>query len=154
MRLWARVRTLAGGPTPRLLGDFKIAYLEELRLAHQLRMHAERVPYPNISAVLLGLARGQDEHAALVRKRVADLGGTLDAGQVGAPHEGRNYWTRLTHDLADLRAQGLRYLELAQHWDTEDGDSATLCTSLAHEESAACRVISDLITRSDPHAAD
>jgi hypothetical protein len=154
MRLWARVREIAAGRSYRLLGDLTTAYFEELRLAGQLRAHAERVPYPDLATVLLGLANGQDQHAALVRERVARLGGALDTSQVGAPHEGPNYWARLTHDLADLRAQGLSYLELAHRWDTEDEESAALCATLAHEESAACRVIGDMIARSDPHAAD
>lgn len=154
MGLWERVRGLAGGPARRLAGDLANAYLEELRLARQLRLHAERVPYPNLAATLLGLAEVQDKHAALLRERVTQLGDTVDAGAAGAPRDGRNYWERLTFDLADLRARSKRYLELALHWDVDDAESAALCTRLAHEDAAAGRVIDDLIARSDPHAQD
>ena len=153
MGLLARVRDFVGGPSRRLAGDLTAAYLEELRLARQLRLHAERVPYPNLAAPLLGLADRQERHAALLRERVGGLGGNVGADGVGVPREGRNYWERLTFDLADLRALSQRYLELTHYWDV-DAESAALCARLAHEDGEACHLIGDLIARSDPHAAD
>ena len=147
MGLWGR-------GSRRLAVELAAACLEEQRLARQLRAHAERVPYPNLAATLSQLAEKQDAHAALVRARVVALGGAVAADAPGEPRDGRNYWERLTVDLADLRAQSQRYLELAHRCDVDDVESAALCTRLAHEDGDACRVVSELIARSDPHAAD
>lgn len=152
MGLWERVRDLTGGSKRRLITDLTTAYHEELRVALQLRLHAERVPYPNLAATLLGLAEREDAHAALVREQLARLGATITSAGAGSPRGGRNYWERLTFDLEDLRAKGARYRELALHWDVDEPDTAAVFDRLANEDAVLCRVIGDLIARSDPHA--
>ena len=152
--LWERVRDLAGGAKRRIIVDLTAAYREELRVAMQLRLHAERVPYPNLAATLLGLAEHEDAHAALVREQLTRLGATVEGADPGSPRGGRNYWERLTFDLEDLRAKGARYRELAQHWDIDDVETADVFERLAREDAALCRAVGDLITRSDPHAED
>jgi hypothetical protein len=154
MGVWTRVRELASGPRRRILAAITAAYHDELRVAQQLRLHAEHVPYPNIAARLLALADQADARAVLLRERATDLGGAVDAAGPGAPRGGRNCWERLTVDLGDLRAQSKRYLELAQHWDIEDAETAALFARLAREDGAMCRVVGDLVARSDPHAQD
>ena len=154
MGLWERVRDLTGRPKRRIVADLAAAYHEELRVAMQLRVHAQHVPYPNLAATLLGLAEREDAHAALVREQLTKLGATVANGDVGAPRGGRNYWERLTIDLEDLRSKVQRYRELALHWDVADAESAAVFERLAHEDTALCRVLGDLIARSDPHAED
>jgi hypothetical protein len=150
--LWERVRDLTGGSKRRIVTDLTAAYHEELRVALQLRLHAERVPYPNLAATLLGLAEREDAHAALVREQLARLGATITSTGAGSPRGGRNYWERLTFDLEDLRAKGAHYRELALHWDVDEPDTAAIFDRLANEDAVLCRVIGDLIARSDPHA--
>ena len=154
MGLWERVRDYTAGPQRRILADLTAAYHEELRMALQLRLHAERVPYPNSAARLLELADREDAHAALVREQIARLGGAVTSGGAGTPRGGRNYWERLTFDLEDMRAKGQRNRELSIHWDVEDAETAKLFARLADEDHVLCRVIGDLIARSDPHAED
>ncbi len=154
MGLWERVRDLAGGPARRLSADLTTSYHEELRVALQLRLHAEHVPYPSSAASLLGLAEREDAHAALLREQLTRLGGTVAAAGAGTPRGGRNYWERLTFDLEDLRAKSGRYRELANHWDLHDPETAAVFDRLAHEDATLCRVVGDLIARSDPHAED
>ena len=153
MGLWERVRDLAGGPERRILAELVAAYHEELRMALQLRLHAERVPYPSSAARLLALADHEDAHAALVREHLTRRGGAPTSGGAGAPRGGRNYWQRLTFDLEDMRMKGQRHRELSIHWD-EDAEAAQLFARLADEDHVLCRVIGDLIARSDPHAED
>ena len=154
MGLWERVRDLTGGPQRRLIADLTASYHEELRVALQLRLHAERVPYPASAARLLALAEREDAHAALVRERLARLGATVTSAGAGTPRGGRNYWERLTFDLEDLRAKSARLRELANHWDLDDPETAAIFDRLAREDATLCRVIGDLVARSDPHAED
>jgi hypothetical protein len=130
------------------------AYHDELRVGRQLRLHAENVPYRSLAATLLALADREDGHAALLREEMTRLGGSEYAAGSGVPRGGRNYWQRLTFDLEDLRAKMRRYLESARHWDVEFPETAALFQRIAHEDAASCRVIGELVTRSDPHAAD
>jgi len=148
------MRELGGGAKRRILLDLERAYREELRVALQLRVHAQRVPYPDHAATLLGLAEREDAHAAAVRQQIEHLGAVAPSGDPGTPRGGHNYWERLTFDLEDLRAKSGRFRELALHWDVDDADTAALFDRLAHEDAVLCRVVSDLITRSDPHAED
>ena len=155
MSLWERVRDLAAGPTRRLVRDLAAAYQHERRMAAQLRVHAERVPYPNLATTLTGLADDEDAHATRLQDEITRRGGVANGAVVAtATRPGRNYWERLTIDLEELRAKSKRYLELAQHWDLDDAAAAALFTDLAHEDAAMCRVLGDLIARSDPHALD
>jgi hypothetical protein len=152
--LWERVRDLAGGPQRRIVTDLVASYHEELRMALQLRLHAERVPYPSSAARLLEIADREDAHAALLREHIARRGGTVTSAGAGAPRGGRNYWERLTFDLEDLREKNHRHRELSIHWDVDDPETARLFARLADEDHVLCRIIGDLIARSDPHAED
>lgn len=154
MGLWARVRQLASRPERRLLADLGGAYHEELRLARQLRLHGERVPYPSLAAQLAALADQEEAHAALLREQIARLGGAVDPAGMGSTRGGRNYWERLTVDLQDLRAKSKRYRELADHWDIENAEAAGLFARISDEDIAMGRILVDLIARSDPHAQD
>jgi hypothetical protein len=152
--LWERVRDLTGGPARRLIADLTASYHEALRVALQLRLHAERVPYPSSAARLLELAEREDTHAALVREQLTRLGATVTSAGAEAPRGGRNYWERLTFDLEDLRAKSAHHRELANHWDLDDPETAAVFDRLSREDAALCRVIGDLVARADPHAED
>ena len=154
MGLWTRVRDLTAGPQRRILHDLTAAYHDEKRMARQLRADAERVPYPNLADALLGLAAEEDTHAARLQQQLERLGGATGEADVGMRRAGRNYWERLAITLEALRAKSKRYRELAQHWDLDDAVSGALFGELANEDAAMCRVVGDLIARSDPHALD
>ena len=47
-----------------------------------------------------------------------------------------------------------RYRELALHWDVDYPETAALFDRLAHDAMAMTNVVTGLIARSDPHAAD
>ena len=148
------MRELAGGPRRRILEDLHHAYLEELRLARQLRLHAERVPYLPQARTLEDLAAQEDVHGASLEGEIRRLGGLPDLAGLGEPRGGRNHWERLSLDLAAIQAHGKRFIELAQRWDIDHPETATLLMRLAHEEGALARVVGELLARSDPHAVD
>jgi hypothetical protein len=154
MGLWTHVRRLAAGALGRLLESLAATYGDELRLGRQLRLHAERVPYPSLAASLLALADRADMHAAALREEIARLGGGTDALPVATPRGGRNHWERLATDLEDLQAMGKRYLELAQRWDGDFPETAALLGRLARENAGMRRAVQEMIALSDPHAAD
>ena len=154
MGLWTRIRTRTRGPNRALREELSSAYLDELRMARQFRLHAERVPYPNLGAAMRGLGDQEEAHAALLHAELARLGSAPGASDGSSPPTGRNHWERLTVDFADLRAKIKRYIELAQHWDIEHPDTAALFGRVAREETTMCRVLGEMIARSDPHAQD
>jgi len=154
MGFLTRMRRLAAGPRGRLLDDLTTAYHGELKVAQQLRTHAEGVPYPTLAGNLQRLADTQEANAALLRSEIERLGSPVPPPESSAPRSGRNYWERLTYDLDDLRAMNRRYIELAQHWDTEYPEAAGLFSRLARETGESGKVVRDLVARSDSHAVD
>jgi hypothetical protein len=148
------MRELTQGPERRLVTELANACAEERRMARQLQLHAERVPYPDLAGTLRGLAEQEEAHAALLLDELKRFGTANGVGTTRQPRSGRNYWERLTFDLEDLRAKAKRYVELAQHWDGDYPQAAALLQRLVRDEAAMCQVLGELIARSDPHAED
>ena len=151
MAFWSELR---GGARGRLLAALVQAHRDESRLAEQLRSHAALVPYPADGDHLRGLAERAQARAAAVADELARHRAAIQNGDARLPRGGRNYWQRLTVDLEDLQALGKRYRELALHWDIDYPETAALFDRLAHDSHAMTRVVTGLIARSDPHAAD
>ncbi len=154
MAFWSHLREMAGGSRPRILRALTEAHRDELRLGRQLRLHAESVPYAAYGTQLRELADRADARAARVAEEITRLRAAIRNGDGRPPRGGRNYWQRLTADLEDLRALAQRYRELGQHFDIEYPATAALFLQLAHEAASMIQVITALIARSDPHAAD
>ncbi len=154
MGLFTNIRRMAAGPRGRLLEDLVTAFNSEQQLADQLRAHAKAVPYPSLAGSLSDLAGGNEQNGSLLKSEIERLGGTIRVPDQPVPRPGKNYWERLTFDLDDLRAMSRRYVEFAQHWDTEYPEAAALFSTLAREAGTSGRTVRDMIARSDSHAVD
>lgn len=154
MSLLARIRELASPPRLRLTAHLADAYHAELRLALQLRTHAERVPYPDAAARLLGLADRADERAAGLSGEIKHLGTTLVRRDLAALRDGRNAWERLVADQEDARDLAVRHRELALAWDTDYPATAAALDGFARSAADGARALGEMTARSDPHAAD
>jgi hypothetical protein len=156
MAFWQRVRELGAGPAPRLATALASARGEEIRLARQLRSQSERVPYPGLATTLQALAARSDARAATLVDEIARVDGDVANGDAaaGEPRTGRNYWHRLTLDLEDLRLMTRRYRELGHEWDADFPQTAATLGQLARDTTSSARTVTELIARSDPHAAD
>ncbi len=127
-------------------------YLEALRVARQLRAHAECMPYPALTAEVGRLAAEADGHVAELAGELRRLAGDADRDVAATPRAGRNAWARLTADLADLQSLHRRYTELALRYDVDFPDTATSLDRLARETARMEQRLRALTSRADPHA--
>ncbi|MGH7858925.1 MAG: ferritin-like domain-containing protein [Candidatus Binatia bacterium] len=126
-------------------------YNAEVRLAQQLRLHAEEAPYPHAADRLQQLAALEEAQAERLRNEILRLGGSV-APPEPSVRSARNHWARLVCDLEDEQAAGKRYLDQAVRWEEAYPETADLLRNLGREEQTHRVWIQDLIARSDPQA--
>ena len=154
MALWKRIFGGEGDSRERnLLADLLTDYREEVRLAHQVRNHAEKVPYPAVGETLKGIAAEQERHARLLQEKILSLDGQVGEME-GEIKGGKNSWARLTYDLQDCKALEKRYIEQVMRWDPEEPEVVELLRTLERKTAGQCALLRDLALRSDPHALD
>lgn len=154
MALWKRIFGGEGdGGKAGLLADLLTDYQEEVRLARQIRDHAEKAPYPSMGEALKSVAAEHERHAQLLQEKIFSLGGQAGEG-VGEVRGGKNSWARLNQDLQDCKVLEKRYIEQAIRWDPERPDVVELFRTLEEETARQCALLRDLALRSDPHALD
>ena len=150
----ARIRGRSWGARARLGRDLRTAYLDERRVAKQLRQHGTRVPYPALADDFTRLADLADGHAALLADELHAMAGNTDPSDTVEPRDGHNHWQRLTLDLAALESLHQRYTELATHWDVDFPATAVTFEHLARATAVMTRELRAMIARSDPHAGN
>jgi len=154
MGMLARIRDYAAGPKARFARELGAIYREELRLGRQLRLHAERVPYPAHAGDLGRVAERGDARAAELAAVLRALIGEANPWEGGEPRAGRSHWERLTTDLADVDGLRRRYRDLITHWHAAQPETAAILERLAGDAGSTAAVLRALIARSDPHAID
>jgi hypothetical protein len=152
MSVLTRLRDRVGGSRVRLGRELRAVYLDERRVARQLRGHGAQVPYAGLAENLGRLADQADHHAARLAQELRVVGGNADPFDTTTPRTGRNHWERLTIDLADLESLQRRYADLAREWDVEFPETAATLAELAAATATMSKDVRAMVARSDPHA--
>lgn len=137
--------------TEDILRDLLEDYNAEIRLAQQLRRHADEAPYAQAAERLREIADLDSARAERLCTEIERLGGSVSPPET-TPRGGKNHWSRLVADLEDTRAASKRYLEQAIRWDIVRPEISELLRGLEREEQQLRLRLQDLIARSDPHA--
>jgi hypothetical protein len=156
MGFWQRLMggEPAEGRSPQdVLPELLASYQEEVRLARQIREHAERAPHQAGTQGLLAVADVQDRVVRLLGDKIATLGGSGRDG-AGPLKSGKNHWARVVHDLEDNHALEQHYNEQAIHWDPALSDMTALFRTLEREKHQISVLLRDIALRADPHALD
>ena len=156
MGLWERLigSSSAQERAPRhLLSELTALYREEVRLAQQLRAHADHAPHHAGSQLLRTAAEEQDRLVGLLRDAMVARGGQ-ENDETGPIKGGKNHWTRVVHDLEDNTALLKRYTEQAIYWDPDLPDVVTVLRTLEHGKNRINAFLRDAALRADPHALD
>ena len=136
-----------------LLSELIAIYREEVRLARQLRDHADHAPHHAGRQMLRTAAEEQDRLVRLLRDAIVARG-EQENDEPGSIKGGKNHWARVVHDLEDNTALLKRYTEQAIYWDPDLPDVVTLLRTLEHGKSRINAVLRDAALRADPHALD
>jgi hypothetical protein len=123
-------------------------------LARQLAEHADRAPYPQVTARLREIVAQQEENLRRLSARLAVLGRNAPENGRHAIRDGRSAWERLRVSLEDYRILIRKLAQLKARWDDERPEDAALVAALRDNAVAHREVLVDLLARSDPHAHD
>ncbi len=156
MGLWERL--IGAGPAEEkdarhVLPELLTSYGAEVRLARQIREHADQAPHQAGAQALRALAQEQDRLAQLLHDEIVALGGEI-SDQVAPTRGGKNHWARVVHDLEESQALGRHYNEQAIAWDPELPDVVTLYRTLEQGKNRINALLRDIALRADPHALD
>jgi len=156
MGFWERL--IGAGPAEekdprRLLPELLVSYREECRLAQQIREHANSAPHQSGTQKLRAIAEEQDRVVQLLRDKLVTLNGEMQ-DSIGPIKEGKNYWSRVGHDLEDSQALRQRYNEQAIYWEPDFPEIVALYRTLEYEKSRINNLLRDVAIRADPHALD
>ena len=156
MGLWERL--IGSGPAEendgrRVLPELLASYGEEVRLAQQIREHADRAPHQAGAQGLRAVAEEQDRLAQLLHDEIVALGGEI-SDQVAPTREGKNHWARVVRDLEENQALGRHYNEQAIYWDPDLPAVVTLYRTLEKGKNRTNTLLRDIALRADPHALD
>lgn len=156
MGLWDRL--IGTGPVEeqdarRVLPELLASYREEVRLARQMREHADHAPHQGGAQQLRAVAEEQDRLAQLLRDKISALGGEV-SNHIAPLRGGKNHWARVTHDLEESQALRRHYNEQAIRWDPHLPDVVALYRILEQEKARILASLRDIALRADPHALD
>jgi hypothetical protein len=156
MGLWERL--IGTGPVEEkdarsVLPELLASHREEVRLARQIREHADHAPHQIGAQQLRAVAEEQDRLAQLLRDKIVALGGEV-SDHIAPLRGGKNHWARVTRDLEDNQALRRHYNEQAIHWDPDLPDVVELYRTLGQGKTRIIAVLRDIALRADPHALD
>lgn len=126
-------------------------YNDLRRLTEQIKVHAERAPYPHVTARLRQMASEKERLAAALREKILGMGGALKE-PVTALKSGKNHWERMVQDLEDQKSLEAFLLEQATLLADESPEIGDLLSRIAADQSPHREILLDLIARADPQA--
>jgi hypothetical protein len=127
-------------------------YVACASLARQLEEHADRAPYPQVTARLREIVAEHEGNLRRLSARLAVLGRNAPEDGLQLSRDGRSAWERLRVSLEDYRLLIRKLAQLKARWDDERPEDAALVASLRDNAVGHREILVDLLARSDPHA--
>ncbi len=127
------------------------AYRELARLANQLKLHAEKAPYPFVGERLRRMAAEKEKSTALLFDGIEQLGGRVAKFDSSIP-SGRNHWERMLQDVEDQKRVEARLTDEVSRLALEAPDHSQLLRRLLEVERRHRATLLDLLARADPQA--
>ena len=134
--------------TRTALGD---GYRELARLANQLRLHAEKAPYPFVGERLRQMAEEKEKSIARLSEEIERLGGRVAKFDSSIP-SGKNHWDRIRQDVEDQKRAEARLVDDASSLALEAPEQSQLLRQLLEVENRHKQALLDLLARADPQA--
>ena len=136
---------------PREVAALRSFYHLELRLAEQIKTHAEGAPYPHVAQRLSEVAQEKAKSCEHLQIILQKLGSRADAEQQLQIKGGRNHWERLSKDVQDQAEVERKLRELTFFVDQVPEITSVLNDMLASEVLNR-NILVDLLMRADPQA--
>jgi len=139
---------ISRGPVSAL----KRVYHAQLRLAEQIKAHAQAAPYPHVAERLRRIAEEKSNVCETLKGTLLKLGTYVEAEPVLAIKSGRNHWERMAQDLNDQSVLERMLRELSGFRLHDDPEITELLSQVLASETAHREILTDLVMRADPQA--
>ena len=126
-------------------------YRELARLANQLKLHAEKAPYPFVGERLREMAAEKEKSIGLLFENIEQLGARVAKFDSSIP-SGRNHWERMHHDVEDQKRVEARLTDDVSYLAMEAPEHSQLLRQLVEIERRHKATLLDLLARADPQA--
>jgi hypothetical protein len=130
---------------------FRKVYLAQMRLATQIKAHADLAPYPHVAQQLNHVADEKLRSCEVLRDALSKLGSYVSKDVPGEIYSGGNHWERMARDLRDQSALEQTLSELSRLVHEAPEESEFLSRMIVGERSHR-EVLTDLLMRADPQA--
>ena len=127
-------------------------YVDESEHAKTFTQHARQMHYPQFRETLLHIAAEETDHAALLAKKITDLGGKLPdvTGEQASTQE--SSWQHLLEDLSKEGYCAGELMEQVWAVATDYPDIAMLLEQISKDEKKHRGEIREMLMRSDAFA--
>ena len=126
-------------------------YRELARLANQLKLHADKAPYPFVGERLRQMAAEKEKSIALLFEGIEQLGARVAKFDASIP-SGRNHWERMHQDVEDQKRVEARLTDDVSYLALEAPEQSRLLRQLVEVERRHKAALLDLLARADPQA--
>ena len=126
-------------------------YRELARLANQLKLHAEKAPYPFVSERLREMAAEKEKSIGLLFENIEQLGARVAKFDSSIP-SGRNHWERMHQDVEDQKRVEARLTDDVSYLALEAPEHSQMLRQLVEVERRHKATLLDLLARADPQA--
>ena len=131
---------------------FRNVYLAQMRLATQIKAHAELAPYPHVAQQLNHVAGEKLRSCEVLRDALSKLGSYVSKDVPGEIYSGGNHWERMARDLRDQSALEQTLSELSGLLVHEAPEESEFLNRMLVGERSHREVLTDLLMRADPQA--
>ena len=126
-------------------------YRELARLANQLKLHAEKAPYPFVGERLREMAAEKEKSIGLLFENIEQLGARVAKFDSSIP-SGRNHWERMHQDVEDQKRVEARLTDDVSYLALEAPEHSQMLRQLVEVERRHKAALLDLLARADPQA--
>jgi hypothetical protein len=126
--------------------------LDQLRLATQIKAHAEAAPYPHVAQRLNQIAEAKMKICETLQQTLRGLGVYTDANPAVEIKSGGNHWSRMAQDVQDQAALEQALRETSALLLQEAPKVSELLSDMILPERAHREILTDLLMRADPQA--
>jgi hypothetical protein len=130
----------------------KKVYLAQLRLATQIKAHAELAPYPHVTQQLNHVAAEKLRSCEVLRDALRKLGSYIGDEPPGEIYSGGNHWERMTRDVRDQSALEQILNELSGLLVHEAPEESEFLSRMLAGERSHRGVLTEILMRADPQA--
>jgi hypothetical protein len=130
----------------------KRVYYAQLRLAEQIRGHAQAAPYPQTAESLRRVADKKFVICETLKETLMKLGSYVEAKPALAIKSGRNHWERMAQDVNDQAMFERMLQEFSGLLTHEAAEIGELLGRVLNSETVNREALIGLLMRADPQA--